>query len=318
MTRRGRHFGLPVCETTGGNMNHKKITTALFAAMMCLGGLVQAEEVSIAHSGLHLVGELRVPEGGSLTDGPLVLMTHGTLAHGGMEIMQAMQQGLEDQGVASLAINLSLGLDSRRGMYDCGVTHTHRHTDAMGEIGAWLKWAKGRGAKDVVLLGHSRGGNQTAWFAAENDDASVRKVVLVAPATWSRESRDAAYRNAYGKDLADVYRQAQRVNAANGGKGTLKAGFIYCPDAEVTAASFVDYYADEPRMDTPSLFNKINEQVLVIAGSEDTVVEGLIEKTAPAAEDGKVQLVVIDGADHFFLDLYAEEAVDAIVDFLND
>lgn len=300
-------------------MNHKNmISAALLAVVAWFGGFAQAEEVTIPYHGLRLVGELRVPDGAGLASGPLVLMTHGTLAHGGMEIMQAMQQGLFDQGVASLAINLSLGLDNRRGMYDCNVVHTHRHTDAMGEIGAWLAWAKTRGAKDVVLLGHSRGGNQTAWFAAENDDASVRKVVLVAPATWSRESQISGYRSAYGKDLAEVYGHAQHVLSTRGGKGMLKAGFVYCPDADVMASSFVDYYADEPRMDTPSLFSKINEQVLVIAGSEDTVVEGLIEKTMPVAEAGAVQLVVVDGADHFFLDLYAEEAVDAIVAFLDD
>jgi pimeloyl-ACP methyl ester carboxylesterase len=298
-------------------MHHNnKITLALFAAVLWMSGLAHAEEVSIRHDGLTLLGELETPDGSSLADGPLVLMTHGTLAHGGMEIMQALQQSLLEQGVASLAINLSLGLDSRRGMYDCAVTHTHRHTDAMGEIGAWLAWAKGQGAKDVVLLGHSRGGNQTAWFAAENDDTTIKQVVLIAPATWSRDAQQADYRKAYGKDLNAVYARAQKMVNARGGKETFKADFIYCPDAEVTAASFVNYYADEPRMDTPSLLNKINEDVLVIAGSDDNVVANLIEKTRPLADAGKVELVVVDGADHFFRDLYAEDAVDAIIDFI--
>lgn len=299
-------------------MHYKnKFALILAAAMLWMSGAVQAEEVTIRHNGLTLVGELRSPEGASLASGPLVLLTHGTLAHGGMEIMQALQTGLFDQGIASLAINLSFGLDNRRGMYDCEVPHTHRHTDAMGEIGAWLAWAKAQGAKEVVLLGHSRGGNQTAWFAAENDDAAVKQVVLVAPATWSRDEMHEGYRKSYGKELKPVYERARKLVDGRRGQDVLEGvDFLYCPGAKVTAASFTNYYGDEPRMDTPGLLNKINERVLVIAGSEDTVVSGLIPKTQPLADSGKVELVVIDGADHFFRDLYADEVVDAIVSFL--
>lgn len=299
-------------------MQHKnKIALCLSAAMFWMSGLVHAEEVAIKHHGLTLLGELRSPEDASLASGPLVLMTHGTLAHGGMEIMQALQTALLDQGIASLSITLSLGQDRRRGMYDCEALHTHRHTDAMGEIRAWLDWAKARGAEDIVLLGHSRGGNQTAWFAAENDDATVRQVVLVAPATWTPEDMHVAYRQAYGKDLKPVYERARKLVDAHKGQEVLEdVDFIYCPGARVTAASFANYYGDEPRMDTPGLLNKINERVLVIAGSEDTVVTGLIPRTRPLADSGKVELVVIDGADHFFRDLYADEVVEAVVAFL--
>lgn len=301
-------------------MHHKnKLAAILTAALLWISGAVQADEVTIKHNGLTLVGELQVPEGKTLASGPLVLMTHGTLAHGRMEIMEALQNGLLDRGIASLAINLSLGLDSRRGMYECEVPHTHRHTDAMGEIGAWLAWAKAQGAKEVVLLGHSRGGNQTAWFAAENDDAAVKKVVLVAPATWSSEGMHEGYRKAYGKELKPVYERAKKLVDNRRGQEILdEVDFLHCPGTKVSAASFANYYGNEPRMDTPGLLNKINEPVLVIAGSEDTVVAGLIPKTQPLADSGKVELVVIDGADHFFRDLYADEVVEAVVSFIGD
>jgi alpha/beta superfamily hydrolase len=52
--------------------------------------------------------------------------------------------------------------------------------------------------------------------------------------------------------------------------------------------------------------------VLVIAGSEDDTVKGLVEKTQPLADGKRVQLKVVDGADHFFRDLYAEDVADAV------
>ena len=68
-------------------------------------------------------------------------------------------------------------------------------------------------------------------------------------------------------------------------------------------------------MNTPYLLNKIKKPVLVFVGTEDTVVKGLDKVVAPIADGKKIKLVVIDGADHSFRDLYAEDLVDAIEDF---
>ena len=57
--------------------------------------------------------------------------------------------------------------------------------------------------------------------------------------------------------------------------------------------------------------------MLVIVGSEDKVVAGLAEAVAPIAKARpNVKLQVIEDADHFFRDFYAEDAADAIVEFL--
>jgi len=46
------------------------------------------------------------------------------------------------------------------------------------------------------------------------------------------------------------------------------------------------------------------------------VIEGLIGKVEPLADGEHVTLVVIDGADHFFRDLYAEDIADNIAETL--
>jgi len=296
-------------------MSRIHLLTAFLLSLLCTP--LVAEEVSLPHQGLTLGGELRVPEGKRLGDGPVVLMTHGTLAHGRMEIMQTLQDLLADKGYASLAINLSLGLDGRRGMFDCSLPQNHRHTDAMKEIGVWFGWLKEKGAKEIVLLGHSRGGNQTAWFAAEYDDAALAKVVLIAPMTWSKKGAGEGYRREHGKDLRAAYANAEKQVAQGRGDAMLKGvGFLHCSQATVSAAAFVDYYRDEPRFDSPALLQKIAKPVLVIAGSEDNVVANLVAEVQPQAEGERVQLAIIDGADHFFRDLYAEEAVDLITSFI--
>ncbi len=93
-------------------------------------------------------------------------------------------------------------------------------------------------------------------------------------------------------------------------------GFLYCQGASVSAETFMSYYRPDPRVHTPNLIPKIESPVLVIVGSEDEVVTGLEEAVAPLVESGAAQMTVVDGADHFFLDFYAEDAADAVDEFI--
>jgi len=294
------------------------MTAILILISALFAGALQAEEVKLDHHGLTLNAELEKVEG-NWPAGPVVLMVHGTLAHNGMEIITTLQELFAENGISSLAINLSLGLNDRHGMYDCKVPHHHRHTAAVDEIGVWLGWLKAQGARRVVLLGHSRGGNQVAWFAAEHDDPAVSHVVLVAPALWSPEYAAEDYRKRYGKALAPVLARAQKL-VAGGKAGTIMqpVDFIYCKDTSATTRAFVSYYAPDPRRDTAYLIPKIPKPVLVFAGTEDNAVKGLEAAVKPLADDSKVKLVVMDGADHFFRDLYAEDVVETTLEFIGD
>jgi len=277
-------------------------------------GTAQAEEVKLVHGGLTLNANLEKAQ--DWPAGPVVLMTHGTLAHGRMEIMATLQSLFAARGISSLAITLSLGLSDRHGMYDCAVPHDHRNEDSLGEIGAWLQWLKMRGSKQVVLLGHSRGADQSAWFAAEHDDPLVSALILIAPGIFSPEKQAADYRQSFGKDLAPVLARAQALVAAGKPQARLEhTDLLYCKNTTVTARALISYYGPEVP-DTIALLQKVNKPVLVFAGSEDTTVPGIPERMQPLADAGKLKLVVIDGADHFFRDLYAEDVADAIADFI--
>ena len=294
----------------------RKLYIAAFV-LWALSPFVQAEEIKLTHGGLTLNANLEKTDGWPAD--PVVLMTHGTLGHNGLEIIAALQGLFAENGISSLAFNLSLGLDDRHGMYPCETPHTHKHTDAVDEIGVWLAWLKQQGTKQVVLLGHSRGGNQAAWFAAERGDPAIKKLILVAPQTWTPEYAAKEYKNQYGKDLAPVLEMSQSLVAA-GKAGITKAhtDFIYCKDTSATAEAFISYYAPDPRKDTPYLLTKIKKPVLVFAGSEDQVVKGLDKKLAPLVEAGTVELEVLDGAGHMFRDLYAEDLVERAVEFIGE
>jgi len=285
------------------------------AAVLMPGRPAPAEEVKINHGGLTLNADLELAGGKTLADG-VVLMTHGLLAHKGMEIMTALKGLLAEWGLNTLAINLSLDLDDRHGMVDCPTPHRHRDADAMGEIAAWVVWLNNKGAGPVTLLGHSRGGNQAARYAAGNPDPAVKRLVLVAPATSNPGKPARGYYRRYKKDLAPLLKKARDLMAAGKGDALMKdVDFLYCPKTTVTAATFADYYGANPERDTPSVIRRITLPVLAVAGGSDRVNPhfGKKMKKLPQAN---VKLVVIEDAGHFFRDLFGEDLADAIAEFI--
>ncbi|WP_456379740.1 alpha/beta hydrolase [Thiolapillus sp.] len=281
-------------------------------------GSAQANEVSFKYNGMPLRANLEKTD--SWPKGPVVLMTHGTLAHNQMEIMSTLQELFKENGISSLAINLSLGLQNRSSvMYDCATPHTHKHSDAVGEISAWMEWLRFEGIKEIVPLGHSRGGNQTAWFVAEQNEPVIHKVILVAPQVWSADYAARDYEKRYGKPLKAVLDQANALVEAGKGQQMMEhTDFLYCKDASVTAEAFASYYQPDERMDTPFLLKKIKQPVLLFIGSEDKVVKGLQEKLQNLSGSGSLNIEIMDGADHFFRDLYAEELVERAVEFIQE
>jgi len=289
----------------------------LLISVLCLTTLAAyAEEVRIKHDGLTLNARVTLADGKALKDGA-ALMVHGTLAHNAMDTIQNLSDVLAERGISSLAINLSLGLDDRHGMYDCKTAHRHRQLDALDEIGAWLNWLNGQNAGPVVLFGHSRGGNQAARYAAGGSHPLVKHLVLMAPATWDRDRAQKGFERSHGKPLAGVLATARKMIAGGQGGQMLRGtGVLYCPGADVTAESFASYYEPDPLHDTPAVLKNIAVPVLVVAAGKDTVVRDLPAKVQPLADGKRLHFAVVDDADHFFLDLFAEDFADVIEEFI--
>ncbi len=294
-------------------------------AMMILvifasGQFAAADErrIELEINGAIAFGDLVESESGNRKKGVLVI-THGTLAHKDMEIIEALQSALAERGIASLAHTLTLGINRRAGMYDCATPHTHRHKDAVAEISAWISWLKANGAGTISLLGHSRGGNQAAWFAAEQGKGRINALVLLAPAMPGPKSNPSAdYKKQFKADLGPILSKAKALVAKGSGATLMDMpGFIYCPNAKASAASVVSYYGPEPRRDTPMLLPAMPMPVLVIAGGADTVVPHVAKRVRPLADGKKVQLKVIEDAGHLFNDFYIEDAADLVDEFLS-
>lgn len=284
----------------------------LLAAIGLGAATVRAEPVQITLNGLTLNGNFVLAKGRTPADG-VMLMVHGNLAHYAMDTIKGLQNTLTGRGISTLAITLSLGIDNRHGMYDCAKPHTHRITDAFAEITAWLQWLAAKGVRDVTLMGHSRGGNMVAWYSVEHPNTLVKRLVLLAPGTWDATRSAENFEKTQKHPLAPILAKAEKLVAAGKGDTMMKGvGLTFCQGADATAASFVSYYEPDTRRDTPTLLPKIHLPVLVVAGGQDTVVRGLPKRVKPLADGKRLRLVVVEDANHFFLDLFAEDVADAV------
>jgi len=276
----------------------KSLCLALFLLAL-VPGVASAEPVQIKPSLLRLNGNLELPAGKTATDGVVVIL-HGTLSWYGQETIAALQKNLKARGVGSLAITLSLGVDDRQRTRRCDVKHDYALAGAKREVGLWLEWLKGQNAKFVDLLGFSRGGAQVAAFAPEFQD--VRRVVLLAPAFATSVEQAEIYKRAFGHDLAAEIEEARKAPLQQ-----RTVDFLTCKQAPVLNATFLDGYSEMP----PRLAAKTGHPTLVVVAGKDEVVPDLTKRLP-----SDVKPVVIDGADHFFHDLYGEEAADVVAKFL--
>ena len=274
-----------------------------------------AEEVTQKYNGLTLNANLEKAPGSTLEEG-VVLVLHGPLAHNRMEIIENIQRALAENGRNSLAINLSLAVDNRHGFYDCTIPHRHTQEDSLDEISAWVDWLRQQGVADIVLLGHSRGANQVMVYSATHRDPEVKQLILLAPGTAEIKK---AYQVRYGYDIEKLVSEAREMVAANKANELMEqTDFGICPQSDVSAKTFLSYYADDvPFNNFDEFLPRLNRPTLITTGSMDERFPNTEEKIAPYVDGKMIHHTEIEGAGHFFRDFNIDEAMEAAVEFLN-
>ena len=290
-----------------------RLVVILSALLAYLPGSAGAEEVAREDRGLTLNASLEMADGKQFQDG-MVLVVHGLMGHKRMEIIKESQRVLKEQGLSSLAINISLGVDNRHGLLNCDIPHRHLQDDAIGEISSWVNWLRERGSTRIILLAHSRGANQAMVYAVEALDPEVTRLVLLAPGTGlSRRSFEDRWGDGYDETLA---RAQQLVAAGKGDELMDNVDMLYCPRVSATANAWISYYGDHRFRKFQEYLPRIQIPTLIVAGTVDERFPNISVDVEPYVDGEKIQLSIIEGAGHFFRDFNIDEAMEATMDFL--
>jgi pimeloyl-ACP methyl ester carboxylesterase len=180
--------------------------------------------------------------------------------------------------------------------------------DSVADIRAWIDFAAGRGAKRVILQGHSHGAIKVVHYLATTHDPRVCGLILLSPSDdmgWARKQLGERF-------LWVLARARELVRAGNGRQLLPEKDFIY----PVSAATFFDCYnkgsitgifnvSRTDREEFPEL-GSIRVPVLLAVG---TVEEAFVGAPHKYVDDIRTCMVncpsftstVIDGAPHNYL-----------------
>lgn len=293
----------------------------VFMVIIVLTGFMttaaSAEEVQIRYAGKTLNANLEVADGKTLGDGVIVIV-HALMQHYDTEIIRGLQGRFKDAGRNSLAMTLSMGIDDRRGSFECTTPLRFLFQDAVDEGLAWLAWLKTQGVGPVVMLGHSSGANQALKLTVEHYDPQISALVLLSPMTMGVERQRDAYKMRYREDLDKVTAQAKALIAQGKADQLMRVDALICPQAEVAPATLLDFYGGEPlNADPTTHLGRVPVPVFIVAGSADDRQPNVAAFLERFVDDKKVFLYTVESAGHFFRDLNLDEAAEEAIAFLD-
>ncbi len=275
----------------------KIITQLIILLYIQIAPMVLAEAIQSNYKGLILNAHFQNSDDKKQ---PTFLLVHGTWATHNMEIQSYLQSLLTEEGYASLAITLSLGIDDRVSQPDCNKTITAGQNDNLDEITHWLNYLQDLGFSNIVIIGHSRGGAQVASFNQLVKDDRIKAQVLIAPMVFHEQAVPEA-----AVKLATTSKQPIL--------GPVRV--IYCEQAKVTLNAYKSYYLSSPEKNTPTLIKDTILPTLIYLGSDDKLItEKFVNQSRIYEANSKISVKIIDGADHFFRDLYADEIIEHLLE----
>jgi pimeloyl-ACP methyl ester carboxylesterase len=145
----------------------------------------------------------------------------------------------------------------------------------------------------------------------------VKKLILIAPTADTTPRMAEQFSERFKQPLEPILAQAEKLVAEEQSTSLMTdIPFLYCENAKVTAGAFVNYYGPNQNLYTPSLLPHIKLPILVAVGDLDPLSSELVPAIQGIPNAANIKLETIQGADHFFRDLAAEDLADQMKAFI--
>ena len=272
----------------------------LFLLLVLLPVPGLAEIVSLDVGGqVEAVADYRVRD----ADKPAVLVLHGFLQTRSFSTVARLTDALTDAGYTTLTPTLSLGIHRRVQSLACEAIHTHRMESDVAEIAMWVDWLVAQGHREVMLVGHSTGSVTELAYLAGEPNPAVQRAVLVSLVPFGE-----ARLNYETEAMAQRARQA----LAEGRDSLDSFGLAYCREYPARPSAFLSYYDWSNARITRAL-GKVGTPLVVIVGTND---QRMTATWFQALDASGADVVRIEGANHFFDDMYEFDLLDATLEAL--
>ena len=241
-------------------------------------------------------------------DKPAVLILHGFLTTNRFHTVVAMATGLNDNGHTVLSPTLSLGINHRKNSIKCNSIHTHTLENDVLEVKDWIDWLHQQGHQKIILLGHSSGSQELLEYLNRYQDNRIQAAIFTS----------LFYLN--GKDLGildNEIKQAESLVKQNINKPQ-KYNFLFCKNNYfATPESYLSYLKLDREYVLQSLTN-LKVPSYSIMGGADKRYQSVGEDWLKELEATGTNLIVVEGANHFFSSEHEFDLQDQITEILNN
>ena len=239
---------------------------------------------------------------------------HGTRGFKTMEIVSVLSENLLDLNIDTIAPNISYGVNNRNDSFlTCDMNHNHNRHANINEIVRWFSYAIEKDYKNIILIGHSRGGQDVLnaykkileVYPAESK--KISSIVLLAPLTDNFDEINDHLQKRNNTTMTQLLDMD--------GDSLIEMNFLNCSNAMVKISSFLSYYNISRQDETIQILKDIKISTNVFTASEDTFVPKTHSKIAKI-NNSNINLVQVEDSDHFFRDLFLDEVIEILSEFI--
>jgi len=264
-----------------------------------------AETVTHKIESLNLVAQAEFAKGDPSK--PAILIMHGFLTTNQFHTIQSMAQGFKDEGYSVLTPTLTLGISFRKQSVKCNSIHTHTLENDLVEIEAWIKWLESQGKHEIVVIGHSSGSQELLAMLNHKPQPSVKLAVFTSLFYLNGPELGTLQKELnFAKDMLEVNDLRPH-----------KYSFLFCKkDYYATPQSFLSYH----RITREYVLNELKNLSIpnyTIMGEADKRYQSVGLNWLDELEQTGTNLVIINGANHFFSSEYEFDLQDTLIKIIH-
>ena len=236
-------------------------------------------------------------------DKKVVMILHGFLQTRDFFTVRRLGNALNEMGYNVLLPTLTLGIQNRRQSLACEAIHTHSLQQDVAEIRSWVDWLHRKTQQKVALIGHSAGSLELLAYLSEEPTPPVDQAILISLVAFAQ--------GPIAKEN-EAERQRALRQLAQGGHALSNFRLAFCDRYTTTPANYLSYLTWNGNKTLENL-NNLSVAPTIVLGGED---RRLGDNWIPALRLTEAEVVLIDGANHFFDHEYEFDLMDRVVELL--
>ncbi len=278
------------------------IVTILFCLVF---SSAQAKTITQTIPPFNLIAEAHYSKG--QTDKPAILILHGFLTTNQFHTVTSISEVLQSEGFTTLAPTLTLNISQRRSLVKCNSLHTHTLERDIIEIDHWVKWLQAQGHAKIVLIGHSSGSLELLEYLIQSSSQAVAATIFTS----------LFYLNGPELGIIPSEVNSARMLLKNRINTPTHYHFLFCNNQYyATPESFLSYLKADRNYVLSSL-KQLKIPSYTIMGGADKRYQKVGKEWLTELKQTPTNLIIIEGANHFFSKEYEFDLQDTIIQILN-